>query len=163
MDYTAENRLELDAICKILSTRLLEEIREKESGVYSIGAYPSSSNIPYENYNVSIFFSCDPEREEELVGKIFDIVESMKTDGIADKDIQKVVEKEKREFETNVKENSYWKRLLMEVESGTMTVDDYNSYLENVNKITIESMKAAAKKYLNTESYLRVKLLSEKE
>lgn len=163
MDFTAENRLELDAICKILSTRLLEEIREKESGVYSIGAYPSSTNIPYENYNVSIFFSCDPEREEELVGKIFDIVESMKTDGIADKDIQKVVEKEKREFETNVKENSYWKRLLMEVESGTMSVDDYNSYLENVNKITIESMKAAAKKYLNTESYLRVKLLPEKE
>lgn len=163
MDYSSKNRLELDAICKILSTRLLEEIREKESGVYSIGAYPSSTNIPYENYNVSIFFSCDPEREQELVGKTFNIINEIKADGITEKDIQKVIEKEKREFETSVKENKYWKSLIMEVETGTMTAEDYNTYLENVNNISIQSMKAAANKYFNMNSYLRVKLLPEKD
>jgi len=61
-----------------------------------------------------------------------------------------------------VKENSYWKNLLMEVESGTMTVEDYNTYLENVNNISVQSMKAAANKYFNMNSYLRVKLLPEK-
>ncbi|MDD4148705.1 MAG: insulinase family protein [Bacteroidales bacterium] len=162
MDYTYNNRLELDAVCKMLSTRLLEEIREKESGVYSIGAYPSSTNIPYENYNVSIFFSCDPEREKELVGKTFDIINEIKAEGITEKDIQKVIEKEKREFETSVRENSYWKNLVMEVESGTMTVEDYNTYLENVNNISVQSMKAAANKYFNMDSYLRIKLLPEK-
>jgi zinc protease len=163
MKYTPENRLELDAICKILSTRLLEEIREAESGVYSIGAYPSSTKIPYENYTVSIFFSCDPGREEELVGKIFDIVANIKVDGIVEDNVNTVIEKEKREFETNVKENSYWKGLIMQVEQGDITAADHNNYLNMVNEISVESMKVAATKYFNMENYVRVKLLPEEE
>jgi len=163
MEYTPQNRLELDAICKILSTRLLEEIREEESGVYSIGAYPSSENVPYENYTVSIFFSCDPGREEELVGKIFAIVDDIKAEGIDQEDVNVVIEKEKREFETNVKENSYWKHLLMEIEQGTKTVEDYNNFVSRVDAITIDSMKSAAQKYFNQENYVRVKLLPVEE
>ncbi len=163
MEYTPANRLELDAISKILSTKLLEEIREEESGVYSIGAYPSSTKVPYENYNVSIFFSCDPGREEELVGKIFDIIADVKANGIDQEDINTVIEKEKREYETNIKENSYWKHLIMEVEQGTKTVEDFNNFVTNVDAITIESMKAAAAKYFNEDNYIRVKLLPEEE
>ncbi len=163
MEYTPQNRLELDAVCKILSTTLLEEIREAESGVYSIGAYPSSEKVPYQNYTVSIFFSCDPEREEELVGKIFDIVEHIKVNGIDQDDVNVVIEKEKREFETNVKENSYWKKLLMEIEQGTKSVEDYNNFISRVDAISIESMKAAAAKYFNQDNYVRVKLLPVEE
>ena len=42
-EYNAQNNTEIDAICKILTTKLLEQIREKESGVYSIGAYPATT------------------------------------------------------------------------------------------------------------------------
>jgi zinc protease len=161
-DYTAYNRLELDAICKILSTRLLEDIREKESGVYTIGAYPSSFKTAYEGYVITIFFSCDPEREEELRGKIFDIINSLQTDGLNATDIQKVVEKEKREFETNVKENSYWKRLLMDYNEQNITVDDYKNYNAMIEKITIDSMKAAAVKYFDKKNYIKINLAPEK-
>lgn len=163
MAYTPANRLELDALCKILSTRLLEEIREKESGVYTIGAYPGATKIPNEKYNVTIFFSCDPGREEELSGKIFDIIADLKAEGLNDKDISTVVEKEKREFETQTQENKYWKRMLMEIEEGSYSVEDYNNYLNSVNTISIESMKKAANTYLNTDTYVRVKLVSEDE
>ena len=161
MEYTPQNRLELDAICKILSTRLLEEIREKESGVYTIGAYPGSSKIPYEGYNVTIFFSCDPGREEELAGKIFDIIEDIKGEDLNATDISKVIEKEKREFETQIQENSYWKGLLMEIEEGSLTQNDHLNYMEMVKSISIESMDAAANRFLDTENFIRVKLLPE--
>ncbi|MCK9254463.1 MAG: insulinase family protein [Bacteroidales bacterium] len=160
-DYTYHNRLELDAICKILSTRLLEEIREKESGVYTIGAYPSSSKIPYEQYSVTIFFSCDPERENELKTKIFDIVKSLQTDGISEKDIQKVIEKEKREFETNVKENSYWKRLIMDVEDKNVNSKEYKDYPNMMENISVESMTKAANKYFDLNNYIKVMLAPE--
>ncbi len=161
-EYTAYNRLELDAICKILSTRLLEEIREKESGVYTIGAYPSSFKTTHEGYVVTIFFSCDPEREKELSGKIFGIINSLQTDGLNDVDIQKVVEKEKREFETNVKENSYWKRMLIELDENKITADDYKNYNAMIDKITIATMKAAAVKYFDKSNYVKVNLAPEK-
>ncbi len=161
-DYTSNNRLELDAICKILSTRLLEEIREKESGVYTIGAYPSSFKTTHEGYVVTIFFSCDPEREEELRGKIFGIINSLQADGLNATDIQKVVEKERREFETNVKENRYWKSMLVELNENKITVDDYKNYIAMVNKITTETMKAAAIKYFDKNNYVRINLAPEK-
>jgi len=161
-DYNVKNKLELDAICKILSTRLLEDIREKESGVYTIGAYPSSFKTTHQGYVVTIFFSCDPEREEELRTKIFGIINSLQTDGLNDVDIQKVVEKEKREFETNVKENSYWKRLIMEVEENNITIADYKNYGTMIDQISIESMKAAANKYFNEENQIKITLLPEK-
>lgn len=161
MNYNVQNRLELDAICKILSTRLLEDIREKESGVYTIGAYPSSFGEPYGGYKITIFFSCDPDREDELSAKIFEIIKSLQADGLNSVDIQKVVEKEKREFETDSKENSYWRRVIVEVEEGTMTADDYKKYNENINAINIENMKAAANKYLDLNNYVKVYLMPE--
>jgi len=160
-EYTYQNRLELDAVCKILSTRLLEEIREKESGVYTIGAYPSSSKIPYEQYSVTIFFSCDPEREEELKTKTFNIIKSLQTDGLTDTDIQKVIEKEKREFETDVKENSYWKRLIIDVEDNNVSAAEYKDYLNMIESISISSMKKAANKYFDLNNYVKVQLLPE--
>ncbi|MCF0206994.1 MAG: insulinase family protein, partial [Bacteroidales bacterium] len=63
---TAQEVTDLEFACEILSTRLLEEIREKESGVYTIGAYPQVSRIPNNDYIVQLFYSCDPEREPEL-------------------------------------------------------------------------------------------------
>ena len=44
------DQVQIDAVAKILSTRLLEVIREDKSSVYSIGAYPSTSKFP-ESYN----------------------------------------------------------------------------------------------------------------
>lgn len=161
-NYTYQNRLELDAICKILSTRLLEEIREKESGVYTIGAYPSSTKIPYQSFNVTIFFSCDPEREEELKTKIFNIVKSLQTDGITEKDIQKVIEKVKREHETEIKENSFWKRLIIDIEESNISAIDYKNYTNMIEAISINSMTQAANKYFKLDNYVKVMLQPEK-
>lgn len=161
-EYTAANRLELDAVCKILSTRLLEEIREKESGVYTIGAYPSSFKTTHQGYVVTIFFSCDPEREVELRTKIFAIIKSLQTDGFNATDVQKVVEKEKREFETSVKENSYWKKTVIEVVEGKFTADDYKNYNAMIESISVGTMKAAAIKYFDEKNYVKIMLAPEK-
>jgi zinc protease len=65
-DYTSQNRVQLDAMGRILSTKLLEVIREDKSGVYSIGARPSSSKYPDEKYTVSISYGTSPDKLEEL-------------------------------------------------------------------------------------------------
>lgn len=161
MDYTLENRQKLDAVCKILSTKLLEEIREKESGVYTIGAYPNASKEPYGSFTVTIFLSTDPNREAELFGKIFNIIKSIQNDGITEKDLQKAVEKQKRELETNLQENSYWKKILMDLEANNITENDFNNYKSLIENTTLDDMKNAANKFFNTDKYLKVVLLPE--
>jgi zinc protease len=162
MEYSTQNALDLDAICKILSTRLLEEIREKESGVYTIGAYPTFYIEPYTRYSVTIFFSCDPGREDELYTKVLNIVKSLQNESLTSADIQKVIEKEKREFETNVKENTYWRTILTQIEEGNMTTGDYKNYPDMINNISIETMKASANKFFDMNNYVKVYLMPEK-
>ncbi len=161
-DYNAQNLTDIDAVCKILSTRLLEEIREKESGVYTIGAYPQPSRIPYGNYAVQIFYSCDPEREPELKEKIFNVIKNLQADGITDVDVQKVIEKKIREHETDTQENRYWKGVIMNLDREIMSAEDILNENARTQAITKESMKAAANKYFNFDNYLKVKLVKEK-
>ena len=161
-DYNAQNLTELDAVCKILTTRLLEQIREKESGVYSIGAYPASNNKPNGNYMVQIFFSCDPAREPELKEKTFGVIKSIQSGEISDEEIAKVIEKKKREHETEVKENRYWRGLVIDLVEGDITPEEATSEDARINGINKDQMVKAANKYFKFDSYTKVRLVPEK-
>lgn len=161
-DYNAQNNTEIDAICKILTTKLLEQIREKESGVYSIGAYPMTSNKPTERYAVQIFYSCDPAREPELKEKIFNVIKSIQSGDINDEDIAKTIEKKRREHETEVKENRYWRGLIIDLVEGDITPEEAKGEDARINSINKEQMTKAADKYFKFDSYVKVRLVPEK-
>jgi zinc protease len=161
-EYNAQNNTEIDAICKILTTKLLEQIREKESGVYSIGAYPMTSSKPTGRYGVQIFYSCDPAREPELKGKIFDVIKSIQKGEISDEEIAKVIEKKKREHETEVKENKYWRSLIVELVEGDITPEEAKGEDARINGINKAQMTKAAEKYFKFDSYVKVRLVPEK-
>ncbi len=161
MDYNYKNRLELEALCGIVSTKLLEEIREKESGVYTIGAYPQTSNHPNSEYDIVVFYSCDPARLSQLNDGVFEEINKLKANGPSDVDLQKAKEKLRREFETNQRENSYWLGKLNELESGDLNHDELNKFSNYVDNMSSESLKNAANKYFNTNNYIKVVLLPE--
>ncbi len=162
-DYNMINNMHLDGLCEILTTKLLEEIREKESGVYSIGAYPNFSKEPYSRFVVQIFYSCDPAREKELFSKIMAIIDNLQKGNMTDSDIEKTIEKMKREYETNSRENRTWRNTLRSVQRGEITANDYVNYLTILKEqINIENMTKAARNFLQADNYLKVYLLPEK-
>lgn len=161
-EYNAQNNTEIDAICKILTTKLLEQIREKESGVYSIGAYPATNSKPTGRYAVQIFYSCDPAREPELKEKIFGVIKSIQKGDISDDEIAKVIEKKKREHETEVKENRYWRNLIVDLVEGDITPEEANGEEARINGINKAQMTKAAEKYFKFDSYVKVRLVPEK-
>jgi zinc protease len=161
MNYTVEDRLSLRAISSVLSTKLLEEIREKKSGVYTVGAYPNASRIPQEDYEVTIFFSCDPERVDELTEGIFAEIKKLQENGPTDVDLNKIIQKETRALETSYKENNFWLQKLQEIEAETMTEKDILDYQKYIDNLSAETLKAAANKYFDMENYIRVVLKQE--
>ncbi len=163
LEYNAINRLEVRAISSILSSKLLKEIREKESGVYTIGAYPRINQYPEPSYSITIFFTSDPERQEELTEKIYAIIEGFKADGISDEDIRTEIEKQRREFETNLRENSYWKNLLIGLMESGITQEEFENYENLIRGINKDSMKTAAKRYFDKNNYYKVILFPEDE
>jgi len=162
MNYNAKNKIELNALCSILSTKLLEEIREKESGVYTIGAYPQVQKHPVPRYDIVIFFSCDPARLEELTTKVIAEIDKLKNNGPAEADLLKSQEKLRREYETNSRENSYWIGKLSEIECGDLSVEEFKNFNNYVNQISQESLKTIANTYFNYNNYIKVVLKAEK-
>jgi zinc protease len=84
-----------------------ETIREEFGGTYSISANPSYQRIPNPEYSISIQFGCAPERAEDLVKRVFQEIEKLKTSGPTEKQVTDEKEALLREFETSSKLNNY--------------------------------------------------------
>jgi len=162
MDYTYKNRIELNALCSIVSTKLLEEIREAYSGVYTIGAYPQMQKYPKAKYDIVVFFSCDPDRLEELTAGVFAEIDKIAENGPSDVDLKKAQEKLRREYETNLRENYWWMSRLTEIAQGDLTHDELKNYSNFVNALSSESLQKAANSYFNKNNYMKVVLEAEK-
>ncbi|RIH64268.1 insulinase family protein [Mariniphaga sediminis] len=158
-EYSSANAIELDALGRILSTRLLEVIREDKSSVYSISARPSSSKYPDEEYTVSIRYGTDPQKLEELEEAVFDEIKDFIQHGPSEEELAKAKEKMLREREIALRENGFWLSVL----SNTYYLKEgdfsgFGTYNDLVNSLTIESMQKAFKKYFDFENYISVAL-----
>ena len=158
-DYSTENAMQLNALGRILSTRLLEEIREERSSVYSIGARPSSSKYPDEEYTIAIYYGTDPEKVEELKQAVFDEIRGFAENGPSEEELAKAKEKMLRERELALRENNFWLNIL----SNTYYLKDgdfseFGSYENIVNNMTVESVKEAFHTYFDFDNYVSVVL-----
>ncbi len=158
-DYSSENAIELDAMGRILSTRLLEEIREERGGVYSIGASPSPSKYPEQEYKIYIRYGTDPEKLEELKQAVFDEIRDFMQNGPSEEELAKAKEKMLREREVSLRENRFWLSIL----SNTYYLKDgdfseFGQFEKIVNDLSTEQMQEAFKKYFNFDNYVSVAL-----
>ena len=162
-EYDQANRTTIRAMSEILGNRLLEIIREELGGTYGISASPNYQKIPNPEYSISIQFGCDPQRTDELVKRIFQEIELFKTKGPTEKQVTDQKETMLREFETNSTQNGYFlSQLVIKYQLG----EDPAELLgipESYRKLDATAIQQAAKKYLNTNSYIKVSLFPEKK
>lgn len=162
-DYSGQNQVQLDAVGKILSTRLLEVIREDKSSVYSIGAYPSSSKYPDAEYSVTVAYGTSPQKLDELKKTVFDIIAEYQKNGPTAEELAKAQEKMYRERETALRENGFWVSILSNtyfLKNGDFS--EYGNYNELVKNLTIKSTQKAFSDYFDFKNYVSVALAPEK-
>jgi zinc protease len=160
--FSNTEQLRLQAAVEVLNLRIIEKLREELGGIYSGGAYGSLSKLPYPNYSVGISFPCAPENVQKLIAATLAEIENMKTKGPAEADLNKVKETWKQQHLTQMKDNGYWTRqLLQNLESGAESTQLVN-YEANVNAITLKDVKEAAAKYFDMKNYVQVVLNPEK-
>ncbi|MEN6456974.1 MAG: insulinase family protein [Prolixibacteraceae bacterium] len=164
IDYTPENLIAIDALGKILTTRLLEVIREDKSSVYYIGANPSVDKLPEPEYSITIYYGTDPDKVAELQQAVFDEIKKIETAGPTADDLQKAKEKLHRERENNLRENGFWVNVLSNgylYKNGDFS--NFGKFDELVDQLSIEKIKTAAKDYFEFDNYYSVTLKPEKQ
>jgi zinc protease len=159
--WSDQNRYQLKMLNDVLSIRLTEVLREKESGVYSPQVYAYPVKYPQPEYNLVVRFSCSPENADKLINATFEEIKKLQKKGATAADLQKVKETQARELEVEMKENYYWLNYLSSSQRNGDDVLRINKYLENINKITTKDLKNAANIYLNTQRYVQSVLMPE--
>ncbi len=162
-EYNDDNKTQLDALEEVLNIKLIEEIREKESGVYGIGAQATYSKIPAQRYTIRIGYGTGPERVEELGTKTLAIIETIKKNGATQVDIDKVKAETRRAMEVKMRENSFWQEQLIDAYTKGEDPKNILNWEKQLDKITVESTKAAASKYFNDVNFIKVVLMPEKK
>ncbi len=161
--YTQENRNVIRALGLVLQTRLRNKIREDLGGTYGITASPSYDRIPEPEYSFTFSFGTDPERVEELIGVIFQDIDSLKKDGIAADELRDARQAMFREFETGIKENRWLQAQLYYRYLVGEDLDSLFNYEKTLEDLTAEKIQEAAMNYLNMENYVQVTLFPEKK
>jgi zinc protease len=162
-DYNDANNSQLDALEEILNIKLIEVIREKESGVYGVGAQASYSKYPAPRYTFNIGYGTGPERVEELATKSLAVIEDIKKNGALQVDIDKFKAEYRRSMEVQTKENNFWQSQLVDAYTKSEDPTKILDWAKDLDKITVESTKATANKYLSDTNFIKVVLLPEKK
>jgi len=162
-EFDQTHRVAIRAMAEILQRRLLETIREELGGTYGISANPSYEKVPNPTYSMTIQFGSAPTRTDDLIKRVFQEIELLKTNGPTDQQLNDEKEALLRDFETNSKLNSY---LVSQISLRYENEEDPAGIWripEDYRKIDRAMIQQAAKTYLNTNTYVEVMLFPEKK
>jgi zinc protease len=159
--YSNENRILYSGLADILDIMLLDELREKIGGVYSVRAVANTSPENHGEDFLQIRFSTETGKAEMLANKVKEILTNMENGEIDQKALDSVVKNYNFNYEPMLKTNRYWttsiyKRTIKQSKFNTFTPEEYSSL------ITKENMINFMKEAVDLNNYIEVILLPEK-
>jgi zinc protease len=161
--WSREDNYAISSMTSIMRMKLRETLREDLSGTYGTSIGSSLSLYPREEYSISISFGCEPDRVDELIGAVFQVIDSIQVYGPDIRYVDKVKETQRRSFESQLEQNRFWLSNLVSYaikEKDPAVILDYPALIETLNPTM---MKNAAVAFFNKENYVQVVLKPDKE
>jgi zinc protease len=151
----------LRAATSVLSIRLREILREELGGTYGVSAGFSNSP-PLKGYgSVGIQFGSSPDNVDKLVAATLKEIERLKVEGPSADDLSKVKELERRDLETNAKQNAYWLGSMQTVHMYGWDPAGIARRDQRTERLTQDNIKQMFQKYFPTDRYTLVTLRPE--
>lgn len=157
-DWSPENEYVANSMLNVLRIKLRERIREDLGGSYGVSVSGRFAHYPKERYRISITFGSDPNRVEELTKAMYSVIDSLKRFGTTDEYLSKVREMQLREYQTNLKENSYWLYSLRSDYYDHINPEVILDRQKQIEQLSLNDIQQAAKQYLNENRIVRVVL-----
>ena len=146
------------AAASVLSIRLREILREELGGTYGVSV-GLDNPLPLKGYgSMVIQFGSSPANVDKLIKATMAEIERLKTEGPSLEDVNKVKELERRDIETNQKQNSYWMGSLQTVHMLGWDPAGINRRNERTEKLTQQNIQEMFRKYFPMERHTEVTL-----
>jgi len=151
----------LRASTSVLSLRLRELLREQLGGTYGVSvAFDSAA--PMKGYgSVVVKFGSAPDRVDTLTRAGVDEVARLVNEGPSAEDVAKVKEMEKRDLETNARQNAYWMGSLQTVLLYGWEPESIARRPQRAEQLTPAVLHEMFRKYFTTDRVTVVSLMPE--
>ncbi|MFL6672575.1 MAG: M16 family metallopeptidase, partial [Massilia sp.] len=157
-EYSHEELLRLSALVEVMNIRIVDVLREKLGLIYGGGMGRALNRIPYPHYSVAATLPTGPEKVDKVIAATFAEIERIKAEGPDPADLDKVKRNWRQNYRRALRENGYWLQRLQASElDGTDPARILASETE-ADALTVDEVKAAAKRYFNTDNYVQVVL-----
>ncbi len=159
--YSAKEDMAIQALGEVLTIKLVEELRENESGVYGVSARGNMNKMPYGSYSFDISFPCGPENADKLTASALRELQKIVENGPTAEDLAKFKEGELLDYKKNVKENRFWLSNLSKAYTNDINAEEVLSFESKINALSAKEIQDVAKKYLTKDKVVAV-LMPEK-
>jgi zinc protease len=158
MEVSRSEAIAITAMAEVLQTRLRDTIREELGATYNIEAGASASNVPVGQYSLSIDFTGDPTRIDALTRRVLDDIAAFRKSGPTATQVQDVKAGMARDFESNSRQNAFIAGQIAQRYQNGEPVESVWQMPELISALTAQQVHDAARKYLDTNNYIRVTL-----
>lgn len=150
-DFDPQQAYFLKCASEILTIKLVENLREGESGVYGVGASSYANHYPTGSYSFSISFPCGPENVDKLKKAALEELDKLIKNGPQKKELDKIKEAQKLELRENMKKNEYWIRELFRMLERGEDISKFGGKAEKIEAVTADQIHEAIKKYISKD------------
>lgn len=157
VDYTLANIVKTELIGKILDTRYLEAVREKEGGTYGVDVWCNLVKYNEPHIDMQISFDTDPDKQNHLLDIIYDEIEKIIKEGPLESDLAKAKEIMIKDYE---RESRYNFTMMSHLQDYYKNGFNYGKdYVNTVNSITGEDIRLMLKKLYEQKNIIEAVLM----
>lgn len=146
----------LDLAGRILSSRLLKEVREQRGLAYSLRARASANTLYRGNGRFRVSFATDPLKAEEAADVVQRVVDEFVANGPTPEELTTAREQASLSFRSGTRAPEFWLDVLGDLEYMGADLTWVKRYVENVERYTREDLIAVLKKYIRPDRMVRV-------
>jgi zinc protease len=156
--YSEKDNYIMQSLGEVLNIKLVEKLREEKGGVYGVNVMGRVSKYPYSSSAFSIIFPCAPENADTLSKAALEELKKIIANGVSNEDLEKIKEQQKRKLEVDMNQNQFWMSSLYDSYYLGNKPSNILSKKKQSETLTSKMIQDAAKKYINTNRYIRVML-----
>lgn len=157
--FSPKSLYTLDATAEVLSVLLRENIREKDSSVYSISAGGALGRYPYSSSIVNIGFSSNPLKVGEIVANTKSIIKYMQENLLEERYLQNYKESKKISLKKNFESPNFWLNVIKDGYILDEAVLNYATRVDIIDSLSLADIQEGARIYLNLENFVTSSLV----
>ncbi len=150
-----------DILQHVLQIQLLELLREKLGGTYSVTVQAQAGRTPPQQSLALVFFECDPARAAAMQTEAWKALDALATTPVTADTLGKVKEQIQKSHDAELLENAFWTTALVRLARYGDPLDKLLDVTHVTSMVTVDHIKKIATQMLGKQNRLTVTLLPE--